>query len=149
MLGSKDLDELIWKQWRDLGFHYDFDPEAARWTFTGSRDGLARFSSLLREYVADPRNERQGEHEHYGPYFYLKVMTWTEPGINSNAIVGTLSDLARLADLVDAKLSEAHPGSRFEIGKEYAIDAEAVLAFDVQEASFEPTSLDPQAGRAV
>jgi hypothetical protein len=68
------------REWRELGFFYDRDDVSKEWRLVGSREGLRHFAGLLRAYVADPRNEMKSEHEHYGPYMYLEVMTWPEAG---------------------------------------------------------------------
>jgi hypothetical protein len=71
------------EEWRELGFFYDPDDRAKTWTLTGSRLGLRRFVECLLEYAADPGNAMQSEHQHYGPYMYLEVMTWPEAGFGS------------------------------------------------------------------
>ena len=48
---------------------------------------------------------------------YLKVMTWTEPGMDENAIYGTLQDLRRLAGIIDAKLQDADLAPNFGFRK--------------------------------
>ncbi len=47
------------------------------------------------EYASDPGNDYQSEHEHYGPYSYLEIMTWPEPSFDDHAIRGPLPDLMR------------------------------------------------------
>lgn len=93
-------------------------------------------------YVADPRNVRKSEHEHYGPYSYLEVMTWPEAGFDDHAIRGPLTDLARLAALIEAKLSEAGPGSLVSIQEEFAVDSPYALVLDMREDGFDPASVD-------
>ena len=51
---------------------------------------------------------------------YLKVLTWTEAGMDGNAIYGTLQDLLRLATIIDAKLQHTQPGSAPRIQREFA-----------------------------
>jgi hypothetical protein len=75
---SNVVNEKTRGEWRALGFFYEVNHEAKVWTLVGSRAGLLCFSDALRAYVADPRNALESEHEHYGPYMYLKVMTWPE-----------------------------------------------------------------------
>ena len=95
------LIEQTRSEWRELGFFYDREDISKTWRLVGSRTGLRRFADLLRAYVADPRNEMKSEHEHYGPYLYLEVMTWSEAGIDDHSIHGTLNDLRRLAQLAE------------------------------------------------
>ena len=56
------------REWRELGFFYERDDASREWRVTGSRSGLQRLRDLLLDYVADPRNRAESEHEHYGPY---------------------------------------------------------------------------------
>jgi hypothetical protein len=92
--------------------------------------------------VADPRNALESEHEHYGPYMYLKVMTWPEAGFDHNAIRGSLTDIARLAELVESKLASAQPGSAVRIHHEFAPDSPNALVLDVREDGFDPATAD-------
>ena len=131
------------EEWRDLGFFYELDDEAKEWRLVGSREGLLRFRDLLLEYVARPGNAQKSEHEHYGPYMYLKVMTWPEAGFGENAIHGTLADLARLAQIVESKLLEATPGTEIYVREQFDKDSLYALVLDVREASFDPAAADP------
>lgn len=65
----------------------------------GLREGIRRFSSLLRKYVADPGNVPQSEHEH------LEMMTWTEAGRDGHSIHGSLADPQRLAGAVENRIA--------------------------------------------
>jgi len=130
------------REWQDLGFFYDLDESAKDWIIVGSQVGLARFAALLRGYVADPRNAMQSEHEHYGPYHYLEVMTWTEAGMDDHSIHGTLLDLERLAELVDKRAAVLRPGERARIREEYAPNAKYGLVLNLREDAFDPATLD-------
>src|SRR5438128_3553565 len=114
-------------EWRDLGFFYDVDEGSKQWLLVGSRIGLLRFSELLRAYATNPRREGMSEHDHYGPYMYLKVMTWPHAGIDANTIHGTLEDLGRLASLVDEKVAGLAPGDRARIRDEFAVSEYALV----------------------
>ena len=139
---SDATNEMTKQEWRELGFFYDCDDQKKVWTLTGSRTGLLRFRDALLSYVADPRKAQKSEHEHYGPYMYLVVMTWPETGIDGHAIFGSLADLARLAKLVEAKLVAAQAGSSFVIREEFAADSAYALAFDLREEGFDPATAD-------
>jgi hypothetical protein len=128
--------------WQELGFSYDCDDRAGEWLIVGSRAGLARFAALLREYVADPANARLSEHEHYGPYGYLKIMTWTEPGMDEQSIHGTLGDLQRLAELVEAQAAVLKVGDRARIRDDYSATPGHTLILALREDGFDPASLD-------
>jgi hypothetical protein len=130
------------QEWQELGFFYDLDDISKDWIVVGSRLGLARFSALLRRYIADPRNAMLSEHEHYGPYLYLEVMTWTEAGMDDHAIHGTLQDLERLAELVDERAAVLRPGEQTRIREEYAPNAEYGLILKLREDGFDPATLD-------
>lgn len=53
------------------------------------------FVLALRTYCDGPRNAKLSEHDHYGPYVYLKVMTWSVAGIDGNSIHGAHQWLGR------------------------------------------------------
>jgi hypothetical protein len=135
-------DEHIKQGWRKLGFFCELDDQKKVWTLTGSRAGLLYFPDLLLGYVADPGKASDGEHEHYGPYGSLEVMTWPEAGFDGHAIRGSLTDLARLAWLIEAKLASAQPGSPVRIREEYAPDSPYTLLLDVRVDGFDPASAD-------
>ena len=139
---SDATNKSIRDDWRELGFFYDRDGQNRVWTFTSSRAGLLRFRDALLAYVADPRNTLKSEHEHYGPYSYLKIMTWPEAGFDDHAIRGPLADLGRLASLIEAKLAGARPGSAVRIREEFAEDSPYALLLDVREDGFDPASAD-------
>ena len=137
------MDEATRQDWRDLGFFYDRDKDARCWRLIGSKSGLLKFSTLLNDYVADERNAALSEHEHYGPYWYLKIITWNEAVITERDISGTLDDFRRLADIVRERLENVLPGDAFEIDKEYAPNNEYKLRFEVREDGFDPAEEDP------
>jgi hypothetical protein len=135
-------DEQIKQHWRKLGFFCELDVERKRWTLTGSRAGLLYFPDLLLGYVADPQNAPDREHQRYGPYGSLEIMTWPDAGFDGNAIRGSLTGLARLAELIEAKLTTAEPGSRIVIREEFAENSPYSLVLDVRADGFDPASAD-------
>jgi hypothetical protein len=141
---SEAVNEATRREWWDLGFFYELDKEGREWRLVGSRSGLLKFRDLLMRYVANPRNEAKSEHDHYGPYMYLKVMTWTEPGMDGNAIYGTLQDLRRLAGIIDAKLQDVRPGTELRIQEDFAEGCEYYLVLDIRDEGFDPASADPE-----
>jgi hypothetical protein len=132
------------REWRELGFFYDRDDQTKVWKLTGSRAGLLRFRDELLSYVANPSNASKSEHEHYGPYFYLEIMTWPEAGFDEHAIRGSLEDLARLAAIIEAKLATSLPGSSIQIREEFAADSPYSLVLEIRKDGFDPASADPQ-----
>ena len=150
MAPSEATNEHIRREWRELGFYYDSDDNEKKWRLVGSRVGLKKFEKALLGYVANPMNIQQSEHEHYGPYMYLEVMTWPGAGIDGHSIHGSLDDLRRLAGLINKLLHSVRPGDRFVIGPEYSPAAEYSIHFEVMEDGFDPAAADPDlADRAV
>jgi hypothetical protein len=142
MSASEAMDEATRREWRELGFYYEKDDQAKRWRFVGSRAGLMKFHEALLAYVADDRNSQDSQHEHYGPYMYLEVMTWPEAGADGHSIHGTIDDLRRLAGLIGERLASTLPGDRFVIGPEYSPSAEYSMHFEVMEDGFDPVVAD-------
>ena len=140
---SDSTNDSTRREWRQLGFFYERDDQARIWKLTGSRAGLLRFRDALLAYIGNPSNASIREHEHYGPYFYLKVMTWPEAGCDDHSIRGPLTDLAHLANLIEAKLAMAIPGSSVVIREEFAADSPYALVLDVREDGFDPAPADP------
>jgi hypothetical protein len=142
------MTDRLRKHWRDLGFFFELDDRKEAWTLTASRAGLARFRDLLISYVANPGNAAIGEHEHYGPYGSLVVMTLPEAGFDGEGIHGSLTDLARLASLIEERVAAAKPGSLIRVREEFAPNSPYTLLLDVREDGFDPSSADPEVLRA-
>ena len=141
--------KLYWKErdyseWRQLGFYYDLgnDNDNPEWRFFGRKDGLKQIVYLLDKYVKEPLNEGLSEHEHYGPYNYLKIMTWNKPTITRNYIAGRLEDLKILKDIIAEKLSLTEIGQSFTIKEDYGVDNEVEAKFFVMPDNFDPASMD-------
>jgi hypothetical protein len=135
-------EEQIKQQWRTLGFFCELDDQKKVWTLTGSRAGLLYFPDLLLGYVADPAHASDGAQKRYGPYGSLEIMTWPDAGFGGNAIRGSSVDLARLAELIEAKLATAQPGEPIRIHEEYAASSPYTLLLDVRADGFDPASAD-------
>lgn len=138
------LDQLMIDKWRELGFYYDHDDrmDLNQWRFYGSKQGLQNFISLLDKYTTNPHNDTLSEHDHYGPYSYLKIMAWDKPTITGSCIAGTLQDLKRLRDIIADKLNTALPGQTFNIEKDYGVDNTKTAKFFVMADDFDPPSMD-------
>lgn len=134
--------EATRREWRELGFFYDRDDTSREWRVSGSRSGLLRLRDLLLAYAADPRRRVESEHEHYGPYQYLEVMTWPEAGFDAHAIRGSLADLERLARTIEARVNEAGPGQRIRIREDFATNSPYSLVLEVREDGFDPATGD-------
>jgi hypothetical protein len=85
----------------------------------------------------------KSEHQHYGPYQYLEVMTWPEAGFDEHAIRRQPAHLERLARLVESKLAAAVPGSSVLIREEFASNTPYCLVLDLREDVFDPATADP------
>jgi hypothetical protein len=139
----EEINELTKEEWRELGFFYDQDKSARCWRLVGSRSGLLNFCTLLDDYAANERNATLSEHDHYGPYWYLKIVTWSEPLISEDDVRGTLVDLKRLSALTKERLENVNPGDVFEIDKEYSEKNDFKLRFEVRDDGFDPADEDP------
>jgi hypothetical protein len=140
---SKATNEATRREWCELGFFYERDDENKVWRLVASRSGLLLFRDALLLYAADPSNDFGSEHKHYGPYSYLKVMTWASAGIGRHSIHGSLSDLVRLATLIESKLSTSGPDSTIIIRDEFASNSAYALGLVLREDGFDPASADP------
>lgn len=140
---TDEMNQITQEEWRALGFFYDFDKNDSCWLLIGSRSGLHKFCDILNAFANDPSNEQISEHKHYGPYWYLKLMTWEEAEITEQAICGMPSDFKRLAEIIGRKLDSCVAGNKFSIGNEYAEGSKTILEFEVQEEEFDPSSADP------
>jgi len=139
-----DIDQMIINEWRELGFCYDLEVknESKEWRFYGTKNGLMKFVDILDKYVANPVNETLSEHDHYGPYGYLKIMTWDKPIITENYIAGSLNDLNYLKNLLNKMLSEVAIGESFDIAKFYGSDNGVAAKFFVMPDPFDPVIMD-------
>ena len=132
------------QQWRELGFYYDRDDINRVWLIIGSRTAILRFCQILRNYAADSRRRQLSEHEHYGPYQYLTVMTWNQPQLDRRGIAGTLKDLQRLAALIELKVRGAADGSAIRIAHEYTASPDYALEIQLRSDPFDPSTEDPE-----
>lgn len=139
-----DIDQMMIEEWRQLGFYYDRDDrlDVNQWRFFGSKSGLQNFVSLLDKYTNTSANNTLSEHEHYGPYSYLKIMTWDKPIIKADYIAGTIQDLKILRNLISEKLEKTEAGQTFNIEKEYGQDNTNTAKFFVMADNFDPVSMD-------
>lgn len=140
------LKEQVRADWRKLGFFYDRNDVRKEWLIVGSRAGLLKFVEVLRAYAGDPAHDRKSEHEHYGPYMYLELMTRPEPGMDNHAIFGPLSSLNRLAEAITRSVERANPGDHARIHDDFAADAQYSLVLDVRDDGFDPASADAAVG---
>lgn len=139
---SKKVIEQTKNEWNDLGFYYDRDDDKSIWQIIGSKKGILKFCKLLEEYSDDKSREPISEDRHFGPYSYLKFMTWNEPKIAEREICGKLNDFKILSEIIKQKLNMSK--NTFQIDKEYSKNNEYRLEFIIKEDNFEPASADTQ-----
>ena len=139
-----NIEQTLINEWRKLGFYYDSDNrlEINQWRFFGSKQGLQNFVTLLDNYINNPNNNFKSEHDHYGPYSYLKIMTWDKPKITEHYIAGTIEDLKHLKNIIAEKLNRSQPGQTFNIDKEYGIENTMTAKFFIMSDDFDPVSMD-------
>ena len=139
-----DIDQMIIDEWRQLGFYYDLDHRDSvnQWRFYGSKQGLQSFIKLLDDYTRQTSNDAISEHDHYGPYSYLKIMTWDKPTITERYFAGTIQDLKILRNIIANKLNNAQPGQTFHIDKDYGNDNTVTAKFFIMSEDFDPVSMD-------
>jgi hypothetical protein len=140
---SPELRAQTIADWNDLGFWYDVTPENG-WIIRGSRVGLEKFAAVLNAYAADPRNNVLSEHDHFGPYMYLKVVTWSSPEVNRDGIYGTLPDIIRLAALICEHLLSCKPGDSFALAQAFSTASSTELTLICEPESFDPGAYDAQ-----
>jgi hypothetical protein len=138
----ESIKEETRREWRELGFFYHRDDPCATWLIRGSRSGLLAFGHVLREYSNNPRNQQLAEHDHFGPYMYLKIGTWSAPDISEHWIAGTLDDLKRLSGLVEERVLKAKGGDRLSLRNAYAPNALYELTLEMSEDDFDPATAD-------
>jgi hypothetical protein len=140
-----DIDQMIIDEWRELGFYYNFDERLSvnQWRFFGNKKGLLNFVKLLDDYVNNENNNHFPEHEHYGPYMSLKIITLEDESvINENAIGGTIEGLKRLRNLLADRIEKSLPGQTFSIDKDFGEDNTVTTKFFVMADDFDPVTMD-------
>jgi hypothetical protein len=147
-MSSKETDPRAQtsSEWRRLGFFYDYDDSSRAWIVRGSRAGLGLLCSELRAYARNPAHAPESEHEHYGPYSYLKLVTWPEAKIVADGVYGRLDDFERLAGIIEAGLHTMVHGEELRIDSEYSTRNDSVLVIKLEPDDFDPAACDPAGG---
>jgi len=138
---SPKLKMMTIEEWRELGFYYDYINEEKCWLFIGSKKGISKLYYIIEQYC-QPQNAQISEHAHFGPYMYLKIVTWTEPIINENGIYGSLEDLSKLADTIKTRLNKIEPLGVIEIDEEYSTNNQSHIKIIIRDDNFDPASED-------
>jgi hypothetical protein len=135
-------DENTIREWNQLGFYYEYDKDIKQWRFLGSKVGLERFAVSIKSFSEDIVNSNISEHVHYGPYNYLKVMTWGEPCVTQDYIGGTQNDLLKLSHILTDKLALYSIGQAFVIKEEYSMTSTSSLLFIIMSDDFTPSFIE-------
>ena len=141
-MSSNKINQMTQREWRELGFFYDRDDDTKEGRLQGSRAGLHKFPSALRDYAAHPGHAALSEHEHLGPYYYLEIGTWSSPEITDHWIAGPLPRLQEMADSVDTCLVAASAGDCICLRALFAPSSSHELVPQVQDDDFDPAAAD-------
>jgi len=141
---SAETNEATRGEWRDLGFFYDRDDASKSWRIAGTVHGLRKFARLVRDHALNSKNDSLSEHEHFGPYMYLEIGTWSHPEITSHWIAGALRDLSTLASLIESIADRSPVGERVSLRHLFAPESPYDLIDEVQDEAFDPAREDPQ-----
>jgi len=138
------IDEMLRREWRELGVYYETDNETKEWKIFGDRKGIENLGTIIKDYCDKAGSSQISEHVHLGPYSYLKIMTWDSPFITMNVIAGTIDDLKRLSRLIKEKLGKTETGDSFTIDKEFGDNNDAKITINVMTDNFDPVTMDEQ-----
>jgi hypothetical protein len=139
---SATTNEATRREWRDLGFFYERDDAAQVWTIRGSIDGLNRFAAEIERYASKPNHTVISEHDHFGPYLYLKIGTWPAPQLNGDWIAGPLSFLTDLAQEIRSRLNAAAVGQTLSLRGFFEPSESYDLLLKIEPDSFDPAEAD-------
>ena len=140
---SEATNEATRREWRELGFYYHCNDDDREWLLLGSKEGLLGFARAVRRYSENPANAGLSEHEHFGPYSYLELGTWSEPTITDHWIAGPLPSLAWLAQELERQLSGAEVGDRLSFREAFAPESPYEFTLVLQPAGHDPARNDP------
>lgn len=136
-------DEQYKKEWRELGFYYEYSDELNSWIITTSLNGLTNLVEIILNYTGNPDNNEISEHCHIGPHAYFKIITWYNAEIKKDGIYGTIKDLEKLAGLIRRYSNGEVPTNSVVIDKEYSDRNTATLKLVIiNDPEFDPSALD-------
>lgn len=141
---SAQINERTQREWRELGFFYDRNDEVQEWRLQGTKTGLKRFTTAMRLYAENQKNELLSEHEHFGPYMYLELGTWRKSEITEHWIAGPLKEIAALADTVEERLDSASVGDCIFLRPVFAPSSPYEFVLEVCEDTFDPAKADTE-----
>jgi hypothetical protein len=138
------INEMLKREWRELGFYYVIDKESREWKIFGDKNGIENLQAIIKEYCNNTRNFQISEHIHLGPYSYIKIMTWDRPLITTEFIAGTIEDLKILNKLINENLENTKIGDSFVIDKEFGEENKAKISISIMSDNFDPATMDEQ-----
>jgi hypothetical protein len=143
-VSSEAVNQATRREWRELGFFYDRDDDSKSWRIVGEADGLRAFAKIVSKYAANPKNEMLSEHEHFGPYMYLEVGTWSEPQITDHWIAGPLLNLASLASFIEDTSRTIKIGKSVSLRSVFSPESPYDLVLELRDKDFDPALEDKQ-----
>jgi hypothetical protein len=141
-----DIDEMLRKEWCDLGFYYETDHEKNEWLFAGSKKGLLNFIKCIDEHLKFQKS--LSDDSHFGPYSYLKLMTYDKPYIDLKLIAGRKEDFENLKKIYRTKVEVTGVGKEFIVNEDYSQDNSAILRVKIMKTDFDPVSIDSQLSKS-
>jgi hypothetical protein len=139
---SEATNEATRRAWRELGFFCDRNNAAKEWRIVGSVKGLRKFASEIRKYASNPANDRPSEYQHFGPHMSLEVGTWHQTEITEQWIGGPLTDLLRLAGLIERSVQDNVVGKRIGLRSSFSPMSPYELILEVRDEEFDPALAD-------
>ena len=141
---NTDIEEMLRREWRELGVYYETDNTTKELKFYGDRKGIEIFSYVIKEYCDKRENFQVSERLYLGPYSYLLIMTSDRPFISTDVIAGTIGDLKKLSELIREKLKKTKTEESFTIDNEFGDNNKAKITIKVMADKFDPVTMDAQ-----
>jgi hypothetical protein len=135
--------EATRRVWRELGFFCGRDDSVKEWRIVGSVKGLRKFAAEIRKYASNLANDRLSEYTQFGPAMNLEVGTSHQTEITEQWIGGPLTELRRLATLIEQSAQANVIGKRIALRSNFSPMAPYELILDVRDDEFDPASADP------
>jgi hypothetical protein len=139
---SEDINAVTRSEWRSLGFFYERDDGLKKWRILGTANGLREFAHQIRLYAKNPKSKEISEHEHFGPYQYLKIGTWHRAEITQDWIAGPIESLERLASEIDLYAIRSGTVNLFNLRPVFAPGSPYELSLELQPDDFDPALAD-------
>jgi hypothetical protein len=137
---SEKTRQAMTRDWRKLGFYYEVNELKRRWEFRGSRAGLAKLGKALVDYAEKHDENCDSEHEHYGPYMYLKLVTRDEMAFTKQGIEGPAEKIGELGRAIVKRVERLRAPAT--VVMDSSVEGGYTLALMVLEDGFDPASAD-------